>query len=122
MVSIIITCLVTAASLIIISRLNVGIHVTDIKRALVAALVIGLINAFIEPIAQAIALPITFLTLGLFALVVNALLFWLAAALVEGFSLSRGFWSALLGSILLTIINIVIFWLLGFLGIGPGIG
>lgn len=114
----IVTWLVTTVSLIIISRLNVGIHISDMTRALIAALVIGLINAFIGPVAQALALPLTVLTLGIFALIVNALLFALAAYIVKGFSLRNGFWSALIGSILLTIINALIFWLLGVLGIG----
>lgn len=109
----IITWLVTAVSLIIISRLNIGIYVDDLGRALVAALVIGLINAVIAPIAQLLAFPLTVLTLGLFALVVNALLFWLAAIVVKGFHLRSGFWSALIGSILLTLVNALLFWVLG---------
>ncbi|GAB4423750.1 MAG: hypothetical protein OHK0015_01670 [Chloroflexi bacterium OHK40] len=86
--------------------------------ALVAALVIGLVNAVLGPILRFLTFPLTFLTLGLFTLVVNALLFWLSAALVRGFRLRNGFWSAPLGSILLSIINALIFWLLGIIGIG----
>ncbi len=114
---ILIIWVVTAVSLIIISRLKVGIYVSDFGQALIAALVIGLINAILGPIAQAIALPLTLLTLGLFRLVVNALLFWLAASIVKGFSLSNGFWSALIGSVLLTVINTVLLWILTTVGL-----
>lgn len=117
MVSLIITWLVTTVSLLIISRLNIGIEVEDFGKALLAALVFGLINAILGPIVRFIALPITFLTLGLFALVINALLFGLAAYLVPGFRLRNGFWSALIGSILLSLINALIFWLLGAVGL-----
>lgn len=104
--------LVTAVSLYIISRLNIGIEMKDFGTALWAALVIGLVNGLIGPVARFLALPITLLTLGLFAFVVNALLFWLASVFVDGFRLRNGFWSALIGSILLSILNGAIFWLL----------
>jgi putative membrane protein len=112
-----ISWLVTAVSLYIIAQLNVGVEIRDFKLALLAALVIGLINALLGPIVHVLALPLTVLTLGLFALVVNALLFALAAALIEGFALRNGFWSALIGSVLLSLINAVLFWLLGVVGI-----
>lgn len=113
MLNLLVTWLVTALSLLLITRLNLGITVRDFSSALVAALVIGLVNAILGPILRFLTLPLTILTLGLFALVVNALLFWLAAGLVKGFKLRDGFWSALLGSVLLSIINAVFFWLLG---------
>lgn len=118
MLNLIVTWIVTTVSLMIISRLNIGIEVEDMNKALIAALVIGLVNAIIGPIVGFIAFPITVLTLGLFALVINALLFGLAAYLVKGFRLRNGFWSALIGSILLSIINTVIFWILGLIGLG----
>lgn len=115
--SLIITWLVTAVSLVIISRLNVGIGIDSFVKALVAAIVIGLVNALLGPVAQAIvgaaSLPMTLLV----ALIINALLFWIAAYLVPGFTLQRGFWSALLGAVLLTVINALLMWLLGALGI-----
>ncbi len=118
LVSIIIWWLVTAVSLMIIAQLNVGIHVASFERALIASLVIGLINAFIKPVVSFLALPITILTLGLFAFVINALMFALAAFIVQGFSLRHKLWSPLIGSLLLTVINILLFWLLGQFGIG----
>lgn len=117
MINLLLTWLVTAVSLLVITRFDLGISVRSFGTALVAALVIGLVNAILGPILHLLAFPITFLTLGLFALVVNALLFWAAAGIVQGFRLRNGFWSALLGSLLLSIVNAVIFWLLGLIGI-----
>lgn len=117
LIGLIITWIVTAVSLVLISQLNIGITVTSFGKAMIAALVIGLVNAILGPVVSFLALPFTICTLGLFALVVNALLFWVAAALVEGFALRNGFWSALLGSVLLSIINSVLFWLLGLVGL-----
>jgi putative membrane protein len=116
--TLIVTWLVTAVSLFLLSRVDLGIEIEDFSTSLIAALAIGLINAFLRPIAQVLAFPITFLTLGLFALVVNALLFWLAAELVKGFSLRNGFWSALIGSLLLGLLNGVIFAVLRAVGVG----
>lgn len=118
MVNLLLTWLITALSLLVITRLDLGISVRSFGNALVAALVIGLVNAILGPILRLLAFPITLLTLGLFALVINALLFWAAAGLVQGFRLRNGFWSALLGSVLLSIVNSVIFWLLGLIGLG----
>ena len=118
MLTLILTWIVSALSLIIITRLDVGVSVRSFDRALVAALVIGLVNAVLGPILGLLALPLTILSVGLFALIINALLFWLAAAIVSGFYLRNGFWSALIGSLLLSLSNAIIFWILGLLGIG----
>lgn len=112
MLGVIVSWLVTAGALILIARLNVGVEVADFKQALIAALVIGLVNAIVGPVLHFLAFPLTFITLGLFTLVINALLFGLAAALVPGFSLRNGFISALIGSVLLTIIRMVVFAIL----------
>lgn len=103
------TWLVTTASLFIISRLNLGINIKDLGATVVAALVLGLLNAVVRPILGFLSLPITILTLGLFALVLNALMIMLMAALVKGVRLSNGFWSALIGSIILSVLNWLIF-------------
>lgn len=116
--TLIVTWLITAVSLYLLSRVDLGIEIEDFSTALIAALAIGLINAVLRPIAQLLALPITFLTLGLFALVVNALLFWLASELVKGFSLRNGFWSALIGSLLLGVLNGLLFAVLRAIGVG----
>ncbi len=72
--------------------------------AIVLAVVLGLLNLLLKPIIFVLTLPINILTLGLFSLVINALLVWLAAALVPGFSVA-GFWTAFLFSIVLTLVN-----------------
>ena len=72
--------------------------------ALIAALVLGLVNTLIRPVLVVLTLPVTFLSLGLFVLVINALLFWLVATLVDGFHVA-GFWSAFLAAILYSVIS-----------------
>ena len=113
MFGLLVVWLVTAASLFIIDRLDIAIDIKDFSTALWAALAIGLVNAILGPIARVFAFPLTLLTLGLFAFVVNALLFWLASQFVDGFRLKNGFISALIGSVLLSVINWLIFALVG---------
>ncbi len=109
MTGFLLTWLVTTISLFIISRLKLGIDIKDLGTAAVAALVLGLLNAVVRPILGFFSLPITILTLGLFALVLNALMIMLMAALVKGVRLQNGFWSALVGSIVLSLLNWLIF-------------
>lgn len=96
--------LVSALLLFVVGKLVDGIEVEGAGPAIFGAVILGLANTFVRPILVILTLPITFLTLGLFLWVVNALILMLAAALVPGFKV-RGFWSALLGSLLLTILN-----------------
>jgi putative membrane protein len=84
-----------------------GVAVSSFVAALIAALIIGIINAFIRPIILLLTLPINILTLGLFTLVINALLIMLAAAISPGFAVS-GFLAALLFSITLFVLNIIV--------------
>lgn len=85
-----------------------GVQVTSFGSALLAAFVIGLLNVVVRPVLVVLTLPVTMLTLGLFLFVINALMFWLAAALLgEGFHV-RGFSGALIGSVLYTVAGIVI--------------
>jgi putative membrane protein len=95
---------VGAVAIIITAYLLPGVTVATFWIALVAALVIGLINVFVRPILLFLTLPINILTLGLFTLELNALLIMLADALVSGFEVST-FWWALLFSLVLSIIN-----------------
>lgn len=88
-----------ALALLAVTYVMPSIQVSGIGSALVAALVLGLINTLVRPVLAILMLPITVLTLGVFYLVLNALLFWLASALLPGFEV-QGFVSALLGSIL----------------------
>lgn len=87
-----------------------GITISSFVSALIAAVVIALINLFIKPILIFLTLPINILTLGLFILVINALLFLFVAYLVPGVEVD-GFWSAFLGALLLTILSLGISWL-----------
>jgi len=112
MIELLITWLVTSISLFIISKLPLGIEIDGFGKALVSAAVFGVLNALLRPILGFLAFPITFLTFGLFALVLNAIIFGLAAFLVHGFRLRGGFFSALIGAIALSLINALIFQLL----------
>jgi putative membrane protein len=101
--------LVTAVSLFIISKLPTGVEISSFKKALISSLVFGLLNAFVRPVLAFFAFPLTFLTFGLFSVVINAAIFGLAAFFVDGFSLRWGFWSALMGALLLGLINSLIY-------------
>ncbi len=99
--------ILNAIALLAVAYLYPGVQVQDWKAAAIAALVLGLVNTLVKPILVLLTLPVTILTLGLFLLVINALLFWGVAQLVEGFQVS-GFWAALLGALLYSVIG----WLL----------
>lgn len=102
--------LINAAALFALPFLMTSIKIDSIGAALIGALILGLINTLIRPVLVLLTLPVTLLTLGLFILVINALLFWLAAQLVGGFQVA-GFWSAFGGAILYSIIS----WILSSL-------
>jgi putative membrane protein len=88
-----------AAALLLAAYVVPGITVSNFYTALVVALVLGIMNAIIRPILIFLTLPITLLTLGLFTLVINALLFWFVSSVVKGFEVagfSAAFWGALL--------------------------
>jgi putative membrane protein len=98
LIGLLVAWLVTSVSLLLISKLPTGVEISSFQKALVSAIVFGLLNAFVRPVIAFFTLPITFLTFGLFSVVINAIIFGLAAALVDGFSLRWGFWSALIGA------------------------
>ena len=114
MIAFLITLLVTAVSLLIISKLPTGVEIDSFNKALISAVAFGILNAVLRPILSFISAPITFITFGFFTLIINAIIFGLAAALVTGFRLRWGFWSALIGSFALGVINSVIFHILPF--------
>ena len=114
MIAFLITLLVTAVSLLIISKLPTGVEIDSFNKALISAVAFGILNAVLRPILSFISTPITFITFGFFTLIINAIIFGLAAALVTGFRLRWGFWSALIGSFALGVINSVIFHILPF--------
>lgn len=97
----------SAASLLIVAFLFPGIEVQGLGSALVAPIVIGLINASLGIIIKIVTLPLTVITLGVFWLIVNALMLQLAAAIVPGFYVA-GFFSAFFGAIVLSLINMLL--------------
>lgn len=99
--------LLSASALLFVAYVYNGVDVTSFASAMLAALVLGLLNAVVRPVLVVLTLPVTVLTLGLFLFVVNALVFWLAASVLDGFQV-RGFLAALVGSLLYSAIGIVI--------------
>jgi putative membrane protein len=100
----ILTWLINAAALMALPYLMHSVSVTNVGAALVAALVLALVNTLIRPVLVLLTLPVTLLSMGLFILVINAFLFWLVAQLVDGFQVA-GFWSAFLAAILYSVIS-----------------
>lgn len=96
-----------ALALLFIAWLIPGITIESFQAALLASFVIGLVNVFVRPIFVIVTIPITVFTLGLFIFILNAILFGLVAYLVPGFEVD-GFFPALLGSIMLSIISLFI--------------
>lgn len=111
---IIISLVVTTIALLIISKLPTGVEIDSIQKGFIAAIVFGVLNAILHPVLAFISLPITFLTFGLFSLVVNGFIFGLSALLVRGFRLRWGIWSALIGAFALSLINSAINHVLPF--------
>lgn len=102
MLNTILRWLAYSLAIVFIAWIVPGISVANFLTAMLACIIIALINSFLKPVLQFISLPINFLTLGLFSFVLNALLFMLAGTLTPGFNVN-GFLSALLGSVLLSL-------------------
>jgi putative membrane protein len=96
--------LINAAALMAVAYLLPGISVASFVTALVAALVLGLVNAVIRPVLVLLTLPATVLTLGLFIFVINGLLFWFVGSFISGF-LVTGFWWGVIGAIAYSIVS-----------------
>ena len=107
------TWMINAAALMALPYLMHSVSVTSVKAALIAALVLGLVNTLIRPVLVLLTLPVTFVSLGLFILVINGFLFWGVAQMVTGFHVA-GFWSAMLAAILYSVIS----WTLSTLLLG----
>ena len=97
----------SATALLFVAYVYSGVEVRSFGIALLAALVIGLLNTVVRPLLVLLTLPVTVLTLGLFLFVINAVVFWVAAALLDGFQV-RDFVAALIGSLMYTAIGVVI--------------
>ena len=96
--------LLLAAALLLVAHLYSGVQVASFSSALVAALVLGLLNTLIRPVLLLLTLPINLITLGLFTLVINGFLFWLAARVLEGFSVASFGW-AIIGALCYSLIS-----------------
>ena len=99
--------LLSATALLAIPYIYGGVQVTSFTAALFAALVIGLLNTIVRPVLVVLTLPVTVVTLGLFLFVINALMFWAAATVLDGFKVT-GFGAALLGSLIYSVLSLVI--------------
>jgi len=104
MIKLLVVWLINAVALIAVAYLMPGIAVSSFGAALVAALVLGLVNAVVRPVLVLLTLPVTILTLGLFIFVLNGLLFWMVGSWLQGFEVA-GFWPAVFGAIVFSIIS-----------------
>jgi len=96
--------ILNALALLIVAYLLPGIQVASFGTALIAALVLGLLNTLIKPLLVLLTLPITLVTLGLFLIVINALLFWFVGSILRGFQV-QGFWWAMGGAIVYSLVT-----------------
>jgi putative membrane protein len=104
--------LITALGLWIAQAIVPGVEITGVGTLILAALLLGIVNAVVRPLIVLLTLPITVLSLGLFLLVVNAMMLALVAALLDGFVL-RGFFPALFGSLVVSITSWLAAWYIG---------
>lgn len=101
---IIIRWLILTVAIMLASYLLDGIHVTGFISALLAAAILGILNAFFRPVLIILTLPINILSLGLFTFIINAVLLLMVSGVISGFTV-RGFWSAVFGSLLISIVS-----------------
>jgi putative membrane protein len=103
----ILTWLLAACALLVVAYIYPGVQVQSFTSALIAAAVIGLFNAVLRPILVILTLPVTIVTLGLFLFVINALMFWAASGVLDGFRVN-GFLAALLGSLIYSALMLLV--------------
>ncbi|SRR5579883_3478773 len=111
MIHFLLTWVSTAVALLITANIVDGFQIRNFTTALIATIVIGLINAFVRPILSFVTFPITLMTFGLFTFVLNAFTLWLASTFTPGFRID-GFLPALFGSIVLAIVSSIISYFL----------
>ena len=99
--------LLSAAALLFVAYIYSGVEVKSFGSALIAAFVIGLFNVILRPVLVVLTLPVTIVTVGLFLFVINALMFWAAASMLGGFHVA-GFGAALLGSLIYSVLGLLI--------------
>ena len=107
MLKLVVRWLLLAAALLLVAYLYPGVTVASFGAAMIAALVLGLLNTLVRPLLVLLTLPVTLITLGLFLFVINALMFWAAASMLDGFYVA-GFWAALIGSLIYSLCSMVI--------------
>ncbi len=107
MTKVLVRWLLLAGALLLVAHLYPGVVVKSFTSALIAALVLGLLNTLLRPILVLLTLPVTVLSLGLFLFVINALMFWAAASVLDGLAVT-GFWAALVGSLIYSLCGMVI--------------
>lgn len=110
MLRLLVSWLLSAILLLVVAHFVPGFHVSGFQSALIAAVVIGLINATVGTVLKILTFPLSILTLGIFILIINAMMLMLASNLVPGFSVS-GFRAAFTGAILLALLHMLIRWL-----------
>ncbi len=104
--------LITILGLLLASAIIPGVAIDGTGSVILAAILLGLVNGFVRPIAFLLTLPITILTLGLFLFVLNAAMFGLVAAMLDNFIVA-GFWSAIFGSLVVSITSTIASWYIG---------
>ena len=109
---IILRTIIIMLGLFLASSIIPGVHITGTGNFILAAILLGLINAFVRPVAFLLTLPLTVVTLGLFLFVLNAAMFGLAAAMLDGFVVA-GFWSATFGAIIVSLTSTIASWYIG---------
>ena len=112
MQGIIIRTLITMLGLFLASKIVPGVHLEGTGSFILAALLLGLVNGLVRPIAFLMTFPLTIISLGLFIFVLNAAMFGLVAALLDNFTVS-GFWAAVFGAIIVSITSTVASWYIG---------
>lgn len=103
--------LVSAVAILVVAQIVPGFHVSSLGSALIAVVVIGLVNATLGIVLKILTFPLTIVTLGIFWWVINALMLWVASSFVPGFAI-MSFGSALIGAIVLALVNVFFHWLL----------
>lgn len=106
MTTLVVKWLVSALAIFAVGSFLPGIHVSDYMTALWAALALGILNAVVRPVILILTLPINLITLGLFTFILNGFVFWLATQFVSGFH-ADGFWWAVLGALLVSVISTI---------------
>ena len=104
MLKVLVVWVINALALLTVAYVMPGIAVASFATALVAALVLGLVNAVIRPVLVLLTLPVTIVTLGLFIFVINGLLFWFVGSFIQGLAVS-GFWVGVFGAIVYSLIS-----------------